>query len=121
MHVPIDEISAYVRASKDVLDMLKVMSGMLPKGQQHDDAEKQLATAERALRASEAQLAKALNYHLCQCTFPPQIMLRTGRHPVHDDEIFKCSNCGNQVPTEADFRSKDKFKTDLGTLGRALY
>jgi hypothetical protein len=113
MHVPIDEIGAYIRASKDVLDMLKVMSGMLPKGRQHDDAEMQLAAAEKALQASEVQLAKALDYHLCQCTFPPQIMLRSGRHPNHGDEIFKCSACNNQEPSEHEFRRKDAFSRPI--------
>ena len=56
--------------------------------------------AEKALRASEAELAKALGYKLCQCTFPPQIMLSKGHHAEQGMEIFKCEKCGKQEPSE---------------------
>jgi len=39
MNVSMDDVGAYVRASKDVLDILKLTIGLLPKGKQHDDAQ----------------------------------------------------------------------------------
>lgn len=91
----ISEVQGYIRASKDVLDLLKTLGGLLPKGPQADAAQKKLEQAEKALLASEAQLAKALGYHLCQCTFPPQIMLWRER-----ESVFICPNesCGKQIP-----------------------
>ncbi len=119
MHVPITEIGDYIRASKDVLDMLKTMSGVLPKGQQHDAAAKQLATAERALQASEAQLAKALDYNLCQCTFPPQIMLQVGRHAVWDVLLFKCPKCHDEKPSPRHFSELDEARRQTEENARA--
>jgi hypothetical protein len=105
-----DDVQAYIQASKGVMDIAKTMIGMLPKGQHHDDAEGRLAQAEKALHAAEVQLAKSLGYNLCQCTFPPQIMLRMARHPVHGTEIYKCDSCNNQEPSEHVFAGMDKMK-----------
>jgi hypothetical protein len=108
MNIQMDDVSAYIAAAKNVLDILKTMAGLLPKGPESDGTKQRLIEAEKALKASEVQLAKTLGYHLCQCTFPPQIMLSTGRHPTHDEEIFKCGNCAKQEPSEAHFRSRDE-------------
>ena len=112
-----NEISEYIRASKGVLDIFKTLGGLFPKGPDSEKANQQLEQAEKALRASEVQLAKALDYHLCQCTFPPQIMLSVGRHPDHDDKIFKCPKCDNQEPSEYHFRQLDELKEHPGNLG----
>lgn len=101
------DVEGYIQASKGVLDIAKTMIGMLPKGQQHDDAEQRLEQAHKALRAAEVQLAKSLDYHLCQCTFPPQIMLSEGRHSTQDLEIFRCDRCKKQEPSEKRFRDMD--------------
>jgi hypothetical protein len=111
-HISMSDVESYIQASKGVLDIAKTMIGMLPKGQQHDDAEVRLEQAHKALRAAEVQLAKSLGYHLCQCTFPPQIMLSKGRHPEHNEEIFTCGNCNKQNPSEGHFRAIDKMRAD---------
>jgi len=108
MHASLDDVAQYIRASKDVMDIAKTLIGMLPKGTQHEGAERRLAEAERALRATEVQLAQSLGYHLCQCTFPPQIMLSKGRHPRHDVEMFQCPSCEKQDPSERHFQQIDK-------------
>jgi hypothetical protein len=109
MHTPqADEVMAYIRASKDVLDLFKSLVGLMPKGAQADQTEQRVIEAEKALKAAEAHLAKTLGYHLCQCTFPPQIMLSVGRHPTRDTEIFKCSACEKQVPSQAHFRQLEE-------------
>lgn len=105
-----EHVAEYIKASKDVMEIFKTMVGFLPKGEEADEAEKRLEQAEKALRASEAQLAQALGYQLCQCTFPPQIMLSTGRHPVHGNEIYKCERCGKQEPSEHKFAQMDRLK-----------
>jgi hypothetical protein len=103
-----NEIDTYIRASRSALDLFKSLRGLLPKGPDADAADEQLDRAEKALRASEAELAKALGYELCKCTFPPQIMLSQGRHPVHDKEIFECPKCGKQEPSPKWFEQLDR-------------
>ena len=110
MHTSPDEISAYFRAFKDVLDVFKSLGGLLPKGPRSEEAQAKIAEVEHAMRAAEVQLAKALNYNLCQCTFPPQIMLSSGRHPIHGDEIFRCPKCAKQIPSPNVFDGKDKMR-----------
>ena len=65
-----------------------------------------IETAEKSLTLGEAQIAKALGYHLCQCTFPPQIMLSKGHHPQSGMEIFSCSRCGKEDPPKKGERQK---------------
>ncbi|MBL28066.1 MAG: hypothetical protein CMM50_11030 [Rhodospirillaceae bacterium] len=101
------QISEYIRASKDVLDILRSLSALLPKGPDADAAQQRLEQAEKALRASEAQLAQSLGYKLCQCTFPPNPMLSHGYHPRYGDEVFKCPSCGKQIPSEQHFEMYD--------------
>lgn len=84
------DITEYIKASKDVLDIFKTLVGLLPKGPDADAARQRLEQADKALRASEAQLARALGYKLCQCTFPPQIMLWK-----QESQMVICPNCGN--------------------------
>ena len=86
---------------------------MLPKGDKRDKAELEIAAAERSLKLSEAVAARSLGYKLCQCEFPPNIMLSAGYHPRHDKEIYKCPKCDNQVPTKAYFEKRDKFSAPI--------
>jgi hypothetical protein len=60
---------------KTSLDMLRSAWNLLPKGETKDEIEHELVEAEKALNESKAKLARDLGYKLCQCTFPPQIML----------------------------------------------
>jgi len=108
-------LSDYIRASKDLIEIFKGLKNLLPKGERAEEAQERIDQAEKALRASEAQLAKAFGYNLCQCTFPPQIMLSQGRHPRLGDEIFKCDKCGKQEPSEMYFKA---FEDDYIPQGR---
>jgi len=71
----IEEINEYLRAGASALAIIRGAIPLLPKGKDRDKAEINVEQAEKAIKSSEAALAKALGYHLCQCTFPPQIML----------------------------------------------
>ena len=84
------DISDYIHLSKDSIDLLRAALTMLPKGQKKDEAEHKLRTAEEALRRSDAALALKLGYQLCQCTFPPQIMLWD-----ESTKTKKCERCGH--------------------------
>jgi hypothetical protein len=86
------DIAEYIRLSKDGLDLMRGAWSLLPKGEKRDEAEHKLRAAEEALKRSDAALAQKLGYQLCQCTFPPQIMLwkEAQKHTA-------CSNCGRKI------------------------
>jgi hypothetical protein len=70
-----EEISAWVTAGKGALDLMRSAWHAMPKGEKKDELEAKVKKAEDALQTSSANLAKSFGYKLCQCTFPPQIML----------------------------------------------
>jgi len=66
-----------------------------------------LEKAGTAAKIAEAQVAKALGYSLCQCTFPPQIMLSIGRHPT-GRERFECPGCHKKEPSDHFFEALEQ-------------
>ena len=84
---------AYFTAAKSALDIIKGIRAELPKGPQADTAQRKIDEAESALDISKAQLAKGLGFKLCQCSFPPPIMLLKVSERKH-----VCSSCGNTFP-----------------------
>ena len=90
----IHDVVEYVTAAKGALDCLKGALSLIPKGEISDKASKEIEKAEKALKASEAATAKSLGYQLCQCTFPPQIMLWK-----EVDQAFVCPSlsCGRKL------------------------
>ncbi len=105
----ISDLAEYLAAAKTLLEIFKGIRSELPKGPEAERTGEQIERAEKALRAAEAQLAKELGYNLCQCTFPPQIMLSVGRHPKYGKEIFRCKNCNKQEPSEYYFRNLEEI------------
>ena len=71
----IEDIDQYFVAGKNAIEMVKGMIGLLPKGPESERAASEIERAERALETSKAEVAQALGFKLCKCTFPPQIML----------------------------------------------
>lgn len=93
-----DDINQYLVIGKNALDIAKGLIGLLPKGPESEKAASEILRAEEALTTSEAQLAKALGYRLCQCTFPPQIMLWREDQEAH---ICPRPECGHALtPTQ---------------------
>ena len=72
---------------------MKAAFRLLPKSDKREQAEKQLMVAEEALKRSDVALAQKLGYRLCQCTFPPQIMLFK-----QDEGVKVCPLCGDTYP-----------------------
>ena len=68
-------IIEYITTSKAALDLVKSANDLMPKGKKRDEIGQQIQVAEDILKRSDVKLAKDLVYHICQCTFPPQIML----------------------------------------------
>jgi hypothetical protein len=69
------DILGWAQAAKAAVDMLKSAYTLLPKGANRDEIEQKIKMAEDILKRSDAKLAKELGMKLCDCTWPPQIML----------------------------------------------
>jgi hypothetical protein len=101
------DISEYISLSKGALDLLKSALGLMPKGSSRDEIERKVQAAEEILKRSDAKLAKELGMHLCQCEFPPPIMLSKGYHERHNVEVFECPACKKRSPSEHLIRQYD--------------
>ena len=86
------EITAFLSIAKSAIDIGKEAKNMLPDGSEKDQIENQIALTERELAIAEANAAKELNYDLCKCTFPPQIMLYK-----KDRGVSECPGCGHNI------------------------
>ena len=88
------QLTAWVTAGKSGIELIRAAAGLLPKGERKDEIEYKLGEAENALAASNAKLAHDLGYKMCQCTFPPQIMLWENASESH-----ACPNpkCGRRI------------------------
>lgn len=106
----IDQLSAWLGAANGTLGLFRGVRDELKRSGATDTApvDRKIEEAEKALSDSDSLLAKALGYHLCQCTMPPQIMLLAGRHPSRGDKIFKCPRCGDQEPSQHYFDGLDR-------------
>jgi hypothetical protein len=90
---------------RSALGLVKDVRDALPEGEKKAAVAQTLFEAEKAVKIAEAQIAQALGYKLCQCTFPPQIMLSKGRH-ADGDELFVCAACSKQEPSEHHFAER---------------
>ena len=117
----LSDLTEYVRAGTDALKTMKAIVDLLPVGSDRDSAQQKLGEATESLAFAESQLAKTLGYNLCQCTFPPQIMLSKGRHPTYGKEIFRCDACGKQVPSEKYFEQQDRVAAHNQSRSRSSW
>lgn len=102
MAFDIQPFQNYIASANGVIALIKSVTGMLPKGEK-PAVEEKLKEAEGALALANAQLAQSLNYQLCQCSFPPSIMLWR-----HGERAFVCDACGyrNEIgPEEQEYVS----------------
>lgn len=81
------------------IGLAKKAKDLLPDGSVRKSVEQSLEAAERDSKLAEAQMAKGLGHRLCQCTFPPQIMLKTGYSRAHGDH-FQCPRGHTWPPQE---------------------
>jgi hypothetical protein len=87
------DLMAYLTAVKTALDIIKGIWAELPKGHDAEKAQRKIEEAESALAITKAKLAKGLGFRLCQCEFPPQIMLLNAAERKH-----VCPSCANTLP-----------------------
>jgi uncharacterized protein HemY len=88
------DLSDFVTTSKGVVDLFKAAYGLLPQGQDRKDIERQVQMAENLLQRNDAKLAKELGFHLCDCTWPPQIMLWRESEKVR---VCQRAECGRRI------------------------
>jgi hypothetical protein len=69
------DIKGWVDTAKDTLGLVKSAAALLPKSDKRAEIEGKIGAAEAAMKRSDAKLAHELGFKLCDCTFPPQIML----------------------------------------------
>lgn len=89
----------------EALGLAKDVKDALPESGSKDAIEKSIAEADKAARIAEAQIANALGYKLCKCTFPPQIMLSNGykekNYSYEEEHICpKCNKSSITPPTK---------------------
>jgi hypothetical protein len=94
MTVGIQEVTEYLAAAKTALEAIKTAVSFLPKGSKATQAQENIKRAEEALKTSEAAAAKSLGHELCQCTFPPKIMLWKEAEGAH---VCPNPTCGRRV------------------------
>jgi hypothetical protein len=92
--VEYQDIQGWVGAAKGALDLVKSAWAMLPKGKNRDEIEAKIRSAEEGLARSDAKLARALGMQLCECTFPPQIMLWKEAEQAH---VCPNSSCNRRM------------------------
>jgi hypothetical protein len=95
------QISKLIEAlgiGKSAVELLKSAKDLLPDSPKKKAAEQSLHLAEQAFKIAETQAAEDLGYHLCRCTWPPQIALRQGTGAQ------VCPACGRD--TNEDYRSR---------------
>jgi len=87
-------VGDWLRDGKAAIDFLRGVVSLLPKGVDRNRAAEQVEQAETALKKSEAAVAKDLGFALCQCTFPPQIMLWKEADKAH---VCPRAECGHAI------------------------
>jgi len=90
------------------LSLVRDTKDLVSAGPVREKANTKIAEAERTFNLAEVQIARALNYQICQCTFPPQIMLSQGRHHKYNAEVFVCPECQRQEPSQKHFEWLDE-------------
>ncbi|MFT7399065.1 MAG: hypothetical protein ACI832_002317 [Rheinheimera aquimaris] len=105
----IEGVRVGVKLLGESIGLIKQTKDLLPNGTDKTAIEKSLIEAEKAAKLAESQIALALGYKLCQCTFPPQIMLSKGYKKIDEqyiDEEFVCPNCNKSsiAPAQPDMQ-----------------
>ena len=120
-HLDPMEIGEYLRNGSQAITLFRQLQSFWPaKSAERAQIGAKIEEAEKALKLSEANLAKALGYQLCYCELPPGIMLSKGFHPRYPStEIFKCNKCGKQKPPNEHFDNLDETNRRFGEHNRS--
>jgi hypothetical protein len=83
-------------ALRAAIGLVKDTKDLLPKNDTTAVITAALVAAETSSQIAEAEVAKALGYELCKCSFPPSIMLTVGEHNGRPKlgPVYECPRCG---------------------------
>jgi hypothetical protein len=90
----LNNVATAIGALKNAFDLAKGVLAALPVSTKTEEIQVQINSAEHAPKKSNAELAKALGYHLCECTFPSQPMLWNEREKAH---VCPNPSCGRRI------------------------
>lgn len=96
MEFDLETLKAGFATLKEAVSAIKGVRDLLPNGEDKEKIEAALEKAEHEMRIAEASIAQGLGYKLCQCTYPPQIMLSVGMQS--GSERFQCPECKQLKP-----------------------
>ncbi|MGD1038739.1 MAG: hypothetical protein ABR878_16540 [Roseiarcus sp.] len=85
------DIKGWVDAAKATISLLTAAKDALPHGKQREEVEERLHEAEGSMKRADAKLAKELGLRLCDCEFPPNVMLWREAEKAH-----VCPHCGRR-------------------------
>ena len=86
------DVKGWVDAAKAAFSLLTIAKNALPKGTQRDEIEVKLLEAEGSMKRADAKLAKELGLKLCDCEFPPNVMLWRETERAH-----VCPHCQRTI------------------------
>ena len=94
MDLDLEQIKSALQLFKESIGLVKAVKDALPESPKKEAASKSLIAAETAAQLAEVSIAKALEYPLCKCTFPPGIirMLSCGGY----QDRYKCPKCDTE-------------------------
>jgi hypothetical protein len=89
------EVTGWLSAGKSVVDIMKSAMDLMPKGSDKESLARKILETEKAIKRADATLAKELGYSICECDWPPEIMLWK-----EQQQLFVCPNpnCGRTAP-----------------------
>ena len=85
------DVKGWVDAAKATITLLTAAKDALPQGKPREQVEAKLHEAERSKKGADARLAKELGLRLCDCEFPPNVMLWREAEKAH-----VCPHCGRR-------------------------
>ncbi len=104
------EVKGWVDVARGTVDLLRSAAAALPNGDEKTVVEAKIPEAENALKRSDAKLARELGLKLCDCTFPPNVMLWKETERAH---VCPNEQCGRRK-----FQSFKISKEAIDELGR---
>jgi hypothetical protein len=116
MDIGFDELKVGLDLLKAAIGLAKDTKDLLPESDNKNALTAGLESAERSTVLAEAQIAKSLGYQLCQCTFPPQIMLSVGRQGAQ--ERFQCPTCKKVWPDPVPLNTSGRGGGGNSWMGR---
>lgn len=82
----------FFETATQLITALKNAKDLLPAGSKKEQFESKTNDAVTALGIAKVEAAQALGYDLCQCTFPPTIMLAIS-YDAEESRTTQCPNC----------------------------